>query len=138
MEINKNWSHKIIMLLSVSIIANIFLIGILIGQHLRRMPFPPPHHGDPRLFVGEEFKKIDEKIRSNEKQIEAALLKEPYDKQAVLNALEKFDEQMKEVRNVLHQRIADEAAKLPPTERLKLLPGRRGHPMRDDFMKERP
>ncbi len=125
MEINKSWTRSVLILLSVSVVANIFLVGILVGQRLRELPFPPRHGEAHRLFMGDEFKKIDEKIIKNQKQVEAVLLKEPYDKQAVLNALDNFDEQMKELKKLFHQRIADEAAKLPPEERLRLLPGRR-------------
>jgi len=136
MEMNKKWTRWLILILSVSVFTNILLIGVFMGQFLRGMPFPPPPMSqDERrmLFTGHEFKRIDGKIRNEGKKVEEALLKEPYDKRAVLDALAKFDKQMEEMRDMLHQRIADEAAKLPPNERLKLLPGRRHQPGREGF-----
>ena len=134
MEMSKDWTKRIIAILSVSVIANVLFIGILIGHGLRGgMPFPPRHHGgEGRLFAKEDFRKIDNKIKENEKGVEEALLKEPYDKKAVLMALEKFDEQMRAMRSEFHQKIADEAAKLPPNERLRLLPGRGPRPQDHD------
>jgi hypothetical protein len=126
METSKTLTKKIIMALGISVLINMLLLGIFIGQSIRHFPPhfpPPPHHGENEMFLSrEEMQKNDELLRLAEKQIESSLLKEPYNEQAVLGSLDNFNAQMQSLIHIMNKRLAERAAKLPPQERLRFLP----------------
>lgn len=122
MKINELISKKIYLFSGISFLINIFLLGIILGHGFKKdfsknMPFPPHPEFENNSF--------NNTIKEAENRIESALLKEPYSKQEVLDALNKFDTVMSDLRKNIHERIASEAEKLPPKDRLKLLPRKR-------------
>jgi len=119
METSKRKFKKVAIGLSISIVLNLLFIGIFVGQQM--------HMGHNRFMQKAEIEAFHQKIEQSEKMVEAAMLKDPYDKQAVLDALNAFDMQTQEIRTAFHKKIADEAASLPPQERLKLIPWRFRH-----------
>lgn len=123
MVINELIKNKFYIFFGISFLINIFLLGLIVGNGLkkdfpRNMHFPTPPEFDHSSSLNQTLKDV-------EKNIEMTLLKEPYNKQEVIAALNKFDAVMAEFRKNIHERIADDAEKLPPKERLKLLPRRR-------------
>lgn len=123
MEVNKRNFRKVVIGLWASIILNLLFVGVFAGRQLHRAHLMSLHKNVyNRLMQKEEIDAYHEKRQQSEQRIEQAMLKEPYDKQAVLDALNSFDVQMQELRSTFHKRIADEAATLPPEERLKLIP----------------
>jgi hypothetical protein len=128
MEMNKRNSKKVIIGLWISVVLNMLFVGVFIGQRLHMVHFISSHKNVyNRLMQKDEIEAFHKKMEQSEKEIEKAMLKEPYDKQAVLDALKAFDAQTQEIRTAFHAKIAEEAANLPPEERLKLIPGKFKH-----------
>lgn len=131
-------NKKLMIVLAVSLGVNILFTGIFLGKesskhrrHEYSREFNMKHYNkkecrgyrnkmdNKHKFSSQEDR---EAMHNAKKDLEKALLTEPYNKQAVLNAFEKVSEQMEKGRIQMHEKIANKAENLSPSERLELLP----------------
>lgn len=122
-------------ILIISLIANALLLGLILGKGFGcdmdcrgncmrdKMPFCQKDDCKSHDFMKRHKK--DPEMREAHENVKKAMLAEPYDKQAVLKAFEELDNKMQVVKKEFYTKIADEAEKLEPEERLKLLPSKK-------------
>ena len=130
--------------LAASLAGNVFLLGIVLGAHLFRPPFPPgpPPRPPLKMMVAEasgklspeglkkleafadeferDFRKSMTSMDAQRDNIRAALLREPFDVAAFSRALDELNAQFAQGRANTNRRFAEVVESLSPSDRKQL------------------
>lgn len=106
-------SEKLNVCLMISVVFNVLLLGIVVGHLL--------YFTNKDKIIITAPSEIPLEIKTAKDDVIKALQKDPYNKDEVLQAFSKLRTMTNEKQERLHNKIADDASKLPPKERHKLL-----------------
>ena len=116
-------NHKVVRLLKVSLILNIFCLSIIAGAFIFKPDRKHHFHKPYKMLVEKQIMKEHRKSLNTKKiELEQALLEQPYNKQKVSLALTALELEFDSVKKLINHELLKKAEFLEPQERLELLP----------------